>query len=399
VSGGPSGLAAFASLLLPEDGGALVPAGPGWAPPQELPADADVVLWGADAVDVGTGPSAGWRAAQREAALARLRVRPPHGWRAVRVHRLPPAAVRRDRLGRAVRTAIGGGAFVELHRRRAGVVPLPSRLDRALQAAGASGPTGGRGWHLGPGGSLLGFVTLAGGVTAVLRASAASSEGIERGAAGLRAVADLGVAPRLLDEGRAAGVDWSLEERLAGAPPATVTASLLGEVAERWRRLPAADGVATATEDDLRHLASALPATEGAVEALAARVARAAPPGVLRHGDLWAGNLLVGPRGALVAAIDWDHWHPAAVPGTDLLQLSATERRHRERRSLGAAFRTQPWLEPDLAGHLPADVDPEVIGLAWWATEVAGTLRRDPARADDARWVAGNVDAVIEHLR
>ena len=63
-----------------------------------------------------------------------------------------------------------------------------------------------------------------------------------------------------------------------------------------------------------------------------------------RHGDLWSGNLLVAGR-RLTGVLDWDAWHPAAVPGTDLLHLVATEQAHRTRHSLGSVWMvtTFPW--------------------------------------------------------
>jgi hypothetical protein len=40
----------------------------------------------------------------------------------------------------------------------------------------------------------------------------------------------------------------------------------------------------------------------------------------------------------------------------------------------------------------------ELVGIAWWASEVAGTLSRLPHRARDERWVAMNVDPVLARL-
>ena len=393
-----AGLAAFASLLLPVEGGAWLAAGADWSLAPDPPAEADVVVWGGAARDVAGAPAAaGAGALRREAAIARLRTRPPRGWRVVAVHRLPPAATRRDRVGRMVRSALGGGALVEL--RRTGAPARPRRIDEVLGAVGARGPVGRRGWHLGPGGSLLGFVERdTGGERAVLRAAAGEGATIAHGLAGLRAVAGLGLAPRTLGEGRTAGVAWSLEEAIDGAPPSTVTPRLVDDVAARWRSLPGGTVAPEATTEDVAAVARLLPQRGDDLAAVGARVRRAGGPSTLRHGDLWAGNLLVDRNDRFVAAIDWDHWHPAAVPGTDLLQLVATERRHRARIGLGAAVLARPWLDPDLAHRLPTGVDPEVVGLAWWATEVAGTLERDPARATDGRWVADNVDAVLRVL-
>jgi hypothetical protein len=40
----------------------------------------------------------------------------------------------------------------------------------------------------------------------------------------------------------------------------------------------------------------------------------------------------------------------------------------------------------------------DCVGIAWWASEVHGTLARLPHRASDERWVATNVDPVLSEL-
>jgi aminoglycoside phosphotransferase (APT) family kinase protein len=128
---------------------------------------------------------------------------------------------------------------------------------------------------------------------------------------------------------------------------------------------------------------------------------------MLRHGDLWTGNLLVD-RGRLTGMIDWDAAHPAGVPGADLVQLLATDARRRAHRSLGAAFVTRPWRSASFhratgpywehVGAAPEGDLIEVAGIAWWATEVHHTLLRLPHRADDEQWVRDNVDRVLVSL-
>ncbi len=130
-------------------------------------------------------------------------------------------------------------------------------------------------------------------------------------------------------------------------------------------------------------------------------------PAVMRHGDLWTGNLLVS-RGRLCGVIDWDASDPAAVPGSDLLQLVAGEIRRRARASLGTAFLMQPW-RTDLFTKVAApywseiELEPtpqllDLVGIAWWATEAHGTLARLPHRAADRGWVESNVEAVLSAL-
>jgi aminoglycoside phosphotransferase (APT) family kinase protein len=130
-------------------------------------------------------------------------------------------------------------------------------------------------------------------------------------------------------------------------------------------------------------------------------------PAVLRHGDLWSGNLLVAD-GILSGIIDWDAAHPAGFPGADLVQLVAVELRTRRRQSLGSAYVSRPWDSTEFrvaaADYWPAiGIEPsprliELAGLAWWAAEVNGTVSRLPHRATDERWLASNLDPVLANL-
>ena len=127
----------------------------------------------------------------------------------------------------------------------------------------------------------------------------------------------------------------------------------------------------------------------------------------MRHGDLWAGNLLV-ERGRLTGLVDWDAAQPGGVPGADLVQLLGTEARRRAHQALGPAVATRPWRRPgflDAAraswpalGLRPDDEVLEAAGLAWWAAEVHGTITRLPHRAADRAWVETNVDVVLSAL-
>jgi aminoglycoside phosphotransferase (APT) family kinase protein len=130
-----------------------------------------------------------------------------------------------------------------------------------------------------------------------------------------------------------------------------------------------------------------------------------AVPSVLRHGDLWAGNLLIR-RGRLTGIVDWDAWHPSALPGLDLLHLMATREERRARAGLGHVWLKQPWMSGrfrsvtvDYWGSMrivPNDRFLHVLGLAWWASYVAATIHRLPHLADDVRWAESNVERVLE---
>jgi hypothetical protein len=124
----------------------------------------------------------------------------------------------------------------------------------------------------------------------------------------------------------------------------------------------------------------------------------------MRHGDLWAGNLLV-ERGVLRGVVDWDAWHPAAVPGTDLLHLLAMQEAVRRGRSLGELWRERPWewaaFRQLTGGYWRAlglapnrDVR-EAVAWAWWANQVACSLARLPELAMDEQWLRRNVEVVL----
>jgi hypothetical protein len=124
----------------------------------------------------------------------------------------------------------------------------------------------------------------------------------------------------------------------------------------------------------------------------------------MRHGDLWKGNLLV-ERGILSGVVDWDAWHPAAVPGTDLLHLVAMEEMVGRGRSLGEVWLERPWTRPAFRAatarywrELGITLDPEIleaVGWGWWANQVAWGLVRLPELADDEQWLDRNVHVVM----
>jgi Ser/Thr protein kinase RdoA (MazF antagonist) len=130
-------------------------------------------------------------------------------------------------------------------------------------------------------------------------------------------------------------------------------------------------------------------------------------PAVQRHGDLWAGNLLVD-RGRLTGIVDWDAAHSSGVPGADLVQLVATDVRRRRRLPLGQAVLELPWRASTFTAATAEywwalDIAPrrallDVAGIAWWASEIHHTLVRFPQRRTDELWVAENVAAVLEGL-
>jgi hypothetical protein len=391
-------LAALAHPFLPADpsvAGAVVEAATAPLCRPALPADADVVVWGRLAGDALRAPA-------RELDLLALRAAVPRRLRIRGVHRLPAPGAASGLRGWA-RGAARAGVLVELASARAG----PRILDAVLDAAGAAAQAGRL--QVGAGGSLLLRVRTPGG-DAVLRVARAGAPGDPaRAARALERLAGAGSAPRLLGRGVVAGASWSAEEALAGRRPAVVGDELLGQVAAACACLPRRDTLPTAPLDDLLAAAALLPRHAVALRRLAdaVRPRLDGVPAIQRHGDLWAGNLLVG-GGGLRGIVDWDAAHPRGVPGADLVQLAGTHARRRAHLPLGRAVTERPWRAGDLAaataGYWRAlDIAPDgalldLAGIAWWAAEIHHTLLRFPQRAADGRWAAENVGAALPAL-
>jgi hypothetical protein len=391
----------------PERHGVIVQAPPDWRFDLSAFDRADTVVWGRMPEGSASLPSATRLAGLREVSLRTLGRRLPARLHVIAIHRLPPRRLRTGRLRGSVRAALRGGALVEL----ASAEPRARVLDAVAEAAGVRLP--GRGFHAGAGGALLVGGSLAEGSAVVLRVARAGSAGDPSALADT--LEGLGrhlvpFTPRLYARGSTAGASWLAEAALPGRRPARASASLTREVAELCASFPRGNGAPTATAEDLAAVAAALPDRAPEIGALSSEVSTHLPtvPSILRHGDLWAGNLLVDRRGRLSGVVDWDAAHPAAVPGADVLQLVATDFRRKEHHALGPAFLARPWRLPEFAeataAYWPAvGIRPDydllgVVGIAWWAAEVHGTLARLPHRAADERWVETNVDRVLTRL-
>jgi hypothetical protein len=301
-----------------------------------------------------------------------------------------------------------GGLLVEIASPAAG----PRVIDAVVAAAGVR--LDGAAIHAGAGGTLV-VPVRAGGERAILRVGRAGAPGDPATlAAALEPLAALAgpllPVPRVRRRGVLGGTSWTLEDALPGRRPVRLTRALLRDAAAACARLPAGPGPPRAVLDDLRSAAALLPAAASPLEAMADRLAPrlAGLPSIMRHGDLWSGNLLVA-RGALAGIVDWDAAHPAGVPGADLVQLIGTDWRRRARRPLGAAVLEPSWRRrargPDAAGYWttlglrPTDDLLDLAAAAWWASEIHHTLQRFPHRSADAGWVAANVDRVVGALR
>jgi hypothetical protein len=405
----PFDLLAYAFMPAePERHGVAVQAPPDWRfDPSAIDSRADVVVWGR--TPEGSAPlSAAARAAgRREASLRTLGRRLPARLHVAAVHRLPPRRLGTGRARGSVRAALRGGALVELGSSTSGT----RVLDAVTESAGVR--VVGRGFHAGAGGALLVRGLLADGSGVVLRVARAGSAGDPSALADtLERLGRDGVefAPRVYARGNTAGASWLAEAALPGRRPARAGGSLTRQVADLCASFPRRNGTPTATASDLAAIAATLPGRAREIGGLLSEVSShlRTVPSILRHGDLWAGNLLVDRRGRLSGVVDWDAAHPAAVPGADVLQLVATDFRRKERHALGPAFLARPWRLPEFAeataDYWPAvGIRPDhdllgVVGIAWWATEVHGTLARLPHRAADERWVETNVDRVLTRL-
>jgi hypothetical protein len=341
-------------------------------------------------------------AISREVQVGAGRFVAQEGRRVVATHRLQPARLTGGATRNRARAAILGGVLLEQSR----VGPYQRVVDALLTASGSVAPD--RTVNVGSGGSVIvratgaeGGVIVRVGITGGTSDPAAAVDGLR-----LLAGHQLPVVPRLLGAGDVEGMAWTTETALPGRRPRRVTSALTAAVADFLEQLPRAGRSASSLGQDLTRIASVVPSRTAMLDRLAAGVDRVLQtlPGMMRHGDLWAGNLLVeGAR--LTGVIDWDAWHPCAVPGTDLLQLLVTQERHHRRLPLGEAWAEKPWrhghVSEELRSHLrrmgiqtPSEAVLEVVGLAWWAGEVAGTLTRTPGLAADGSWVARNIDVV-----
>lgn len=340
----------------------------------------------------------------RERAIARVE-RLDGSLRCWEVERLAPIG-RRGRLERAVRFGLMSGAIVRL-----GAGPAPSRVaDEVATRAGHRGPP----VRLRPSGdgSAVTRVQAADRALLLRLAREAGLKDVGRNAEALVRLADAGVGgvPRLAGDGRNAGVRWSTETALRGTPIRRLERTIVADVTRWLATLPRSDdGASLAAEERLELISQAFPDHAAALGEALEHVRRGARavPGVLEHGDLWAGNLLARD-GRLAGVVDWDTWHPAGVPGADLLQLLAMARRSRTREQVGDLWREGIWAEPvvrsTLAGYWsslgirPSDELAWLVGVSWWASNVTAGLRRGWQPAQDPRWVARNVDAVVPRL-
>ena len=393
----------LAALLLPANAdGAVCEARSDWnVDRRELTAGTRSV-WGREPTWMPAGAGLVRYAARRERALARLRTSTPDQLSVVGVHRWSPDVLQARRLPRTL-SWLRAGLLVELTTD----VRIPRVIDIAATAAGLTQRVDSM--HFGAGDQISARGQLAGGRQTVIRVARCGSPADPLHAAdALARLEPLALAhvPRLLGSGDAGTVAWTTETLLPGRRAYALTPELVAAVGVFCARLPRDASPPTAFASDVASLIDRLPRFRTPLRELEARAepAIAALPSVLRHGDLWLGNLLV-ERGALAGVVDWDAWHPSGVPGTDLLHLVASAHAFATRQSFGQLMRARPWELPlftDAAkGYWQAlSIAPtretlEAIGIAWWTMHTTGNLQRHPHMANDERWLRTSVESLL----
>jgi hypothetical protein len=390
---------ALSARVLTPDGGAVLRADP---PAQPFPDVAASGGTGDHALERSRGKILS-RILRREARIIRLRLFGSARRRVRSVHRLPAPGPSTGIAPQRLRDLGLGGALVVMSSDQ-GVTDA----ERAVADAGVR-PTGRRviraaGSVLQPG------LHVATAMPVMLRVGATATSGDpSRSAAGLTQAraSGLALAPALIDQGRSGSASWSVETRLPGRPVRRLVPTTFSALVTVWAALPSTDGhPPDRVQRDLRSIITALPELGPSLEEVGDAIAptlRELRP-VFGHGDLWAGNLLFD-RGRLTGVVDWDAWSDRELPGVDLLQLYATSWRFRVGRPLGAAWLEQPWNHPAFTHRMrpywrAVGIEPNadylaMVGLSWWAREIAGTLERYPQRRRDTTWRRANVEPVL----
>jgi hypothetical protein len=365
----------------------------------------DIVLWGCVPIAHKAKLSAALsHAAWRERAALRMRRKPPTPYRVQKLHRLAPPPGRGGVLRERVKRILYSGLLIELAtlspRRIVDVIATDAGLEEVEVI------------HMTADGRALLRGIRAGETDVIVRIGPVEGPfSPKRGAEALALLRRLGVGPvpELRSVGEAAGTSWTAESVLPGRRPRRLTPRLRHLVAEFCAQLPAAERSPRAFHNDLDALVAYMPQTATRVERARSRYGDTidAMPGRMRHGDLWEANLLTdGDR--LTGIVDWDTWHPAGVPGTDLLHLFATQMRLKSKKEMGEVWLDRPWLNPEFAEvsrryWTSVGIDPtpdvlEAIGFAWWASYVAAAMTRHAHLPGPGQWGRRNVDVVLDRF-
>jgi hypothetical protein len=218
-------------------------------------------------------------------------------------------------------------------------------------------------------------------------------------------------APWLLAAGKAGLAEWSLERRLAGSRPAALTDPLRGQCLDFLVALHTAGGSDTANlpSEDAKSIAAFRPEQAAALAAVGSRLdsALADVPRGFGHGDFFLGNLLTEGN-HLSGVVDWDAGGPGRLPLLDLIHLQHLAQYSLADEDWGPSLVRHlfPWAQSGAdeaartyCSRIGLDPEPdllETLAVAYWLDRVAYTLRTHRQRRTEPRWLARNVDHVLE---
>lgn len=208
---------------------------------------------------------------------------------------------------------------------------------------------------------------------------------------------------------------WSVERRLAGTQPSTLTPELHSECVDfliglhRVRgpdddHVSLADCAAVVAPYRPRAVADRLLALGERLDSTLAHMPRG-----FAHGDFFLGNLLVDD-GSLTGVIDWDGGGPGALPLLDLLHLRHSDARPVPDVDWGRSVVDSllPWayrsVDPltarycSAAGFDPDSDTLEALVVAYWLDRLAYQLLTHRFRRSQQPWLVENVDHVLDAL-
>ncbi len=212
--------------------------------------------------------------------------------------------------------------------------------------------------------------------------------------------------------GKAGLADWSLEKRLRGAKPTgSLGPALLAECVDF---LVALHGERSAPgrslSEDAESIAAFRPPEQGAkLMALGSRLgsALADVPRGFGHGDFFLGNLLT-EGDHLSGVVDWDAGGPGRLPLLDLIHLQHLAQYSLADEDWGPSLVRHlfPWAQTGgdemartYCSRIGLELEPgllENLAVAYWLDRVAYTMRTHRQRRTEPRWLARNVDHVLE---
>jgi hypothetical protein len=218
--------------------------------------------------------------------------------------------------------------------------------------------------------------------------------------------------PEVLAHGRSGLARWSLEERLpAAGSPVALSPALLAACVDFLVALHGTSG--TGRPQSLVAGAELVVRVRPASTRLRAVAARldetlADVPRGFGHGDFFLGNLLVDEGGALAGVVDWDAGGAGRLPLLDLVHLRHMAKYPLPDDDWGPSFleRVLPWARAggdEVARGYCRRVgfDPEsrrltALAYAYWLDRLAYQVRTHVHRHTEERWLARNVDLVLD---